>query len=111
MSLSLLEDGKGPAKNRLLWLADLVGRMLVVAAIPVLISILLHFSSKQASPLTFQDLLSALAQGILPPLVLLPLARRLPYRLPIRIISLFLPIYWTMYLGNLVEAAFYTTIP
>lgn len=111
MSLHFLENGRGPVQNRLFWLGDLTGRVLVVAVIPVFALILLHFASKTATPLTFQDILSDLAQGILPPLVLLPLARRLPYRMLTRMVSLFLPLYWTMYLGNFVEAAFYTTTP
>lgn len=111
MSLRFLKEGRGPANNRLLWLADLTVRVLIVAIIPIFALILLHFSSKAAVPVTFQEILSDLAQGILPALVLLPLARRLPYRMPIRILSLFLPLYWTMYLGNFIEAAFYTTTP
>jgi hypothetical protein len=109
MSLQLLEEGRGPAKNRLLWLIDITGRVLVVAIVSALFTTLLNLSGK--SSLTFQATLANLAEGILFALVLLPLARRLPYRMPARIISLFLPFYWTAYLGNLVEALFYTTTP
>lgn len=107
MSLLLLEKGRGPAKNRLLWLSDLIGRVLVVTIVSAFFSTLLLLSGK--SSLSWQAVLSNLAQGILFVLVLLPLARQLPYRMPTRIISLFLPFYWTTYLGNLVEAYFYTT--
>lgn len=107
MSLQLLEDGRGQAKNRLLWLLDITGRVLVVAIVSALFSTLLQLSGK--SSLSWQNILSNLAEGVLFALVLLPLARRLPYRIPTRIISLFLPFYWTTYLGNLVEAYFYTT--
>lgn len=109
MSLQFLEEGRGPAKNRLLWLADITGRVLVVAIVSALFSTLLNMSGK--SSLSWQTILSNLAEGILFALVLLPLARRLPYRMSTRIISLFLPFYWTTYLGNLVEALFYTTLP
>lgn len=44
-------------------------------------------------------------------LVLLPLARRLPYRTRTRVIALFAPLYWIYSLGNLVEAYFLTTYP
>jgi len=43
-------------------------------------------------------------------LVLLPLARRLPYRMWVRVIALFVPLYWINTLSNLVEAYFITTI-
>src|SRR5215469_10522488 len=43
-------------------------------------------------------------------LVLLPLARRLPYRMPVRITALFVPLYWIYSLSNLVEAYFITSI-
>lgn len=43
-------------------------------------------------------------------LVLLPLARRLPYRMRTRVIALFVPLYWIYTLSNLVEAYFYTTV-
>ena len=110
MSLQLLEDGRGPAKNRLRWLLDITGRVLVVAIVSALFSTLLQQLSGESS-LSWQNILSNLAEGVLFALVLLPLARRLPYRMPTRIISLFLPFYWTTYLGNLVEAYFYTTTP
>lgn len=109
MSLQLLEEGRGPAKNRLLWLADITSRVLVVAIVSALFSTLLHLTGK--SPLSWQSVLANLAEGVLFALILLPLARRLPYRMPTRVISLFLPFYWTTYLGNLVEAFFYTTVP
>lgn len=110
MSLQLLEDGRGPAKNRLRWLLDITGRVLVVAIVSALFSTLLQQLSGESS-LSWQNILSNLAEGVLFALVLLPLARRLPYRMPTRINSLFLPFYWTTYLGNLVEAYFYTTTP
>src|SRR5579875_1436749 len=89
MSLQFLEEGRGPAKNRLLWLADITGRVLVVAIVSALFSTLLNMSVK--SSLSWQTILSNLAEGILFALVLLPLARRLPYRMSTRIISLFFP--------------------
>jgi hypothetical protein len=107
MSLQSLEEERDPAGKRLLWLADITGRVLVVAIVSALFSILLSLSDKPS--LAWQNILAYLAEGILFALVLLPLARRLPYRMPTRIICLFLPFYWTTYLGNLVEAYFYTS--
>jgi hypothetical protein len=43
-------------------------------------------------------------------LVMLPLARRLPYRFGVRFLALFLPLYWTGTLSNLVEAAVDTSL-
>ena len=42
-------------------------------------------------------------------LVLLPLARRLPYRMRTRVIALLVPLYWIYSLSNLVEAYFITS--
>jgi hypothetical protein len=42
-------------------------------------------------------------------LVLLPLARRLPYRMRTRLIALLVPLYWIYSLSNLVEAYFITS--
>src|SRR5215831_8886371 len=42
-------------------------------------------------------------------LALLPLARRLPYRMRTRVIAMFVPLYWIYSLSNLVEAYFITT--
>lgn len=54
---------------------------------------------------------TALVTGAAYALVLLPLARRLPYRLGTRFLALFLPLYWIGILSNLVEAAVNTSLP
>jgi hypothetical protein len=43
-------------------------------------------------------------------LVLMPLARRLPYRMRTRVIALLVPLYWIYSLSNLVEAYFITSV-
>jgi hypothetical protein len=57
-----------------------------------------------------QDIVLELATGAIYALVLMPLARRLPYRRLTRFVALFVPLYWIAYLSNLVEAGFNTTI-
>jgi hypothetical protein len=59
---------------------------------------------------TMQDVVLELATGAIYALVLMPLARRLPYRRLTRIVALFAPLYWIAYLSNLVEAWFDTTL-
>ena len=59
---------------------------------------------------TVQGVVLGLATGAIYALVLMPLARRLPYRRLTRIVALFVPLYWIAYLSNLVEAGFNTTI-
>lgn len=54
--------------------------------------------------------LVALVTGAAYALVLLPLARRLPYRFGIRFLALFLPLYWVGTLSNLLEAAVDTSL-
>ncbi len=53
----------------------------------------------------------SLVTGAAYALILLPLARRLPYRFGVRFLSFFLPLYWIGILSNLVEAKVNTTLP
>lgn len=53
----------------------------------------------------------SLVTGAAYALVLLPLARRLPYRFGARFLALFLPLYWIGVASNLVEAAVNTSLP
>src|SRR5215831_18394957 len=52
-----------------------------------------------------------LVTGAVVALVFLPLARRLPFGMPTRLLAVFVPLYWIGLVSNLVEAAVYTTLP
>jgi hypothetical protein len=83
-------------------------RVLVVALVSLAFERLLGLLTG-TSP-TVQGVVLELATGAIYALVLLPLARRLPYRRLTRVVALFVPLYWIAYLSNLVEAGFDTTI-
>jgi hypothetical protein len=110
MSISSLQEATSLAKSRLAWLADRIVRILAIAIGYTLISLLLKFRLPALAPAYLQTLLITLITGVVSALILLPLARRLPYRMGTRLLALFLPLYWIAALGNLVEAYFYTTI-
>ena len=88
---------------------DVGWRVLVIAAVNLVFYRLLGLLTGTRPSL--QAVALDLATGALYALVLLPLARRLPYRRLIRVVALFVPLYWIAYLSNLVEAWFDTTIP
>jgi hypothetical protein len=87
---------------------DVGWRVLVIAAVNLVFYRLLGLLTGTRPSL--QAVALDLATGALYALVLLPLARRLPYRRLIRVVALFVPLYWIAYLSNLVEAWFDTTI-
>jgi hypothetical protein len=63
-------------------------------------------------PSTYPPTLAiALLSGVCSALVMLPLARRLRYRLRTRFVAIFAPLYWIGLLSNLVEAAVDTSLP
>ncbi|HEY7418674.1 MAG TPA: hypothetical protein VH593_26080 [Ktedonobacteraceae bacterium] len=112
MSVQPLE-GADQAKNRP---AELVGTIVRIVAVTIGYTIvsrligLLTGPHPSLSPAYLQTVIIDLVSGAAYALVLLPLARRLPYHMGTRIVSLFLPLYYIAVLGNLVEALFYTTI-
>jgi hypothetical protein len=87
---------------------DIVWRVAVVAVVYAVL--FLGFDLLSGSRLTVAGVVIGLVTGAGFALVLLPLARRLPYRMRTRVIALFLPLYWIFTLSNLVEAYFFTTI-
>jgi hypothetical protein len=87
---------------------DVCWRILAVAAVYTGTVLFLPFLSGGRPSL--QSVVAALVTGAGFALVLLPLARRLPYRMRTRVIALFVPLYWIFSLSNLVEAYFLTTI-
>jgi len=93
------------------WPSTILGvawRVLVVAVFNLAFERLLGLLT--GTPPTVQGVVLDLATGALYALVLMPLARRLPYGRLTRIVALFVPLYWIAYLSNLVEAGFNTTI-
>jgi hypothetical protein len=94
--------------------ADVAWRVLAVAVANLAFGRLLALLMGARPSLTasyLQGVIVDLATGAIYALVLLPLARRLPYRGLVRVAALFLPLYWIGYLSNLVEAWFDTTLP
>lgn len=91
---------------------DVAWRVLVVAAVELAFGRLLALLMGTRPSAGGAYLRAAgldLATGAIYALVLLPLARRLPYRRLVRVAALFVPLYWIAYLSNLVEAWFDTT--
>jgi hypothetical protein len=101
-------DQRAAAGSRPATILGVAWRVLVVAVFNLAFMRLLGLLMG-TSP-TVQDVVLELATGALYAAVLMPLARRLPYRRLTRIIALFVPLYWIAYLSNLVEAGFNTTI-
>ena len=83
-------------------------RVLAIAAVYAVL--FLGFDLLSGTRLSLQGAVIGLVTGAGFALVLLPLARRLPYRMRTRVIALFVPLYWIYSLSNLVEAYFITTI-
>jgi len=71
---------------------DVGWRVLVIAAVNLVFYRLLGLLTGTRPSL--QAVALDLATGALYALVLLPLARRLPYRRLIRVVALFVPLYW-----------------
>src|SRR5215472_9616529 len=101
-------DQRAGAGSRPSTILGVAWRVLVVAVVNLAFVRLLGLLMG-ARP-TVQSVVLELATGALYALVLMPLARRLPYRRLTRVVALFVPFYWIAYLSNLVEAAFDTTI-
>lgn len=110
MSVQSQQEANVLARNRLLGLADRIARILAVAIGYTLVALLLKFRLPTLSLAYLQTLLIALVSGVVIAFILLPLARRLPYRMGTRLLILFFLLYWIAALGNLVEAYFYTTL-
>lgn len=112
MSVQPLE-GVDQAKSRPAGLVGTFVRIVAVAIGYAIVSWLIGLlgSHPALSAAYLQTVIIDLISGAVYALVLLPLARRLPYRMGTRIVSLFLPLYYIAVLGNLVEAFFYTTLP
>lgn len=83
-------------------------RVMAIAAVYAVL--LLGFGLLAGTRLSLQGVVIGAVTGAGFALVLLPLARRLPYRMRTRVIALFVPLYWIFSLSNLVEAYFLTTI-
>jgi hypothetical protein len=93
---------------------DLAWRVSVIAVVSALVGRMLGLLTGPGPALTpdyLQAVLISLVTGLLEALVLLPLARRLPYGMGVRFSVLFLPLYWIGLLSNLVEAAVNTSLP
>ena len=87
---------------------DIGWRVLAIAIVYAVLSV--GFNLLSGTRPSVQGVVVGLVTGAGFALVLLPLARRLPYRMRTRIIALFVPLYWIFSLSNLVEAYFYTTL-
>src|SRR5215467_2009107 len=87
---------------------DVGWRVVVVAAVYAVLFLALELVS--GSRPSAQTVIVGLVTGAGFALVLLPLARRLPYRMRTRVIALFVPLYWIYSLSNLVEAYFITSV-
>jgi hypothetical protein len=93
---------------------DVAWRVLAVAVVYAVVARLLGLMTGSRPSLTTDYLQTAaisLVTGAVEALVLLPLARRLPYRMRTRFLALFMPLYWIGVLSNLVEAAVNTSLP
>src|SRR5215472_958906 len=101
-------DQRAGAGSRPSTILGVAWRVLVVAVVNLAFVRLLGLLMG-ARP-TVQSVVLELATGALYALVLMPLARRLPYRRLTRVVALFVPLYWIAYLSNLVEAWFDTTL-
>ena len=88
---------------------DVAWRVLVVAAVYAVLFLALGLVSGGRP--TLQTVTVGLVTGAVFALVLLPLARRLPYRMRTRVIALLVPLYWINSLSNLVEAYFISSFP
>jgi len=87
---------------------DTAWRVLAIAAVYSVL--FLGFDLLSGTRLSPGSVVIGLVTGAGFALVLLPLARRLPCSMPVRIVVLFVPLYWIFSLGNVVEAYFFTTI-
>src|SRR5215471_17903866 len=88
-------------------LIDVGWRVLVIAIVYAVLFLTLGLVS--GSRPSVQTVVVGLVTGAGFALVLLPLARRLPYRMRTRVLALFVPLYWIYSLSNLVEAYFITS--
>ena len=86
---------------------DVGWRVLMIAVVYAVLFLALGLAS--GSRPSAQTVVVGLVTGAGFALVLLPLARRLPYRMRTRVLALFVPLYWIYSLSNLVEAYFITS--
>jgi hypothetical protein len=89
-------------------LLDAARRVLVVALVYGVLSLPISLMSAKHSVVT--PIAISLFTGAAYALVVMPLARRLPYRRLTRFLAVFLLLYWVGLLGNLVEAWVDTTM-
>jgi len=93
---------------------DVAWRVLAIAIVSTLVGRLLGLLSgprPAPTPAYFETVAVGLITGAVEALVLLPLARRLPYQMRTRFLVLFVLLYWIELLSNLVEAAVNTDLP
>ena len=93
---------------------DVAWRVLAIAVVYMLVARLLGLMTGSRPALTtdyLQTVAISLVTGAVVALVLLPLARRLPYRMRTRFLVLFVPLYWIGLVSNLVEALVNTSLP
>jgi len=67
-------------------------------------------SNQRSGELSIQGVIIGMISGVFYVAILAPLARRVPYRRLPRFLAIFLPLYITGTLADLVEAYFYTTL-
>jgi hypothetical protein len=94
--------------------AGMAGRVVAITVVYALIAGGLGLLTGPRPGLTaayLEAVVGYLVTGAVYALVLLPLARRLPYRMGTRFLAVFMPLYWIGILSNLVEAAFDTSLP
>jgi hypothetical protein len=112
MSIQPLRQERSLKKNGTMWWIDITGRVLLVAIGFTIVSLLISLltgSKPTLSPTYLQKVLYYLVTGAVYAPVLLPLARRLPYRQRVRILALFIPLFWTATMADIAEAYFFTT--
>ena len=92
---------------------DAAWRIVVIAVVYTVIDQLLSVLNgpkPSLAPGYLGSVAVSLVTGAAYALVMLPLARRLPYRMGVRSLAVFLPLYWIGLLSNLVEASVDTTL-
>jgi len=104
--MELIEQRTGGASR----VAGTAWRVLVVAAVYTVLSLPFVAGGRPSPDALLADLAAPLVTGAGFALVLMPLARRLPFRMPVRIVAISAPLYWIYSLSNLVEAYFITNI-
>ena len=107
-----MADQERAGIRRMGW-ADAAWRIVVIAIVyAVLDQVLgvLNGPKPSLAPSYLGSVAISLVTGAAYALVVLPLVRRLPYRMGVRFLAVFLILYWTGVLSNLVEASVDTTL-